>query len=37
MTLGRGMAVGFGLAVLTTIVGKLIEDDHGHGHGEAHH
>ncbi|ODN03910.1 hypothetical protein Ocin01_02789, partial [Orchesella cincta] len=36
ITFGRGMAIGFGLAVLTTIVGKLIEDK-PHGHDEGHH
>ncbi|CAL8097431.1 unnamed protein product [Orchesella dallaii] len=36
-TFGRGMAVGLGLAVVTTIIEKVMEDkDHGHGHAEGH-
>lgn len=32
------MAVGFGLAVVTAIAGKFLEDDHhGHEDGASHH
>jgi len=35
-TIGRGMLYGFIAAVITTGIGKLIEDDH-HGHGSSEH
>jgi len=40
-TIGRGMLIGFGLALATTAIGKVLEmreghGEEGHGHGHGH-